>query len=328
MKKIWTILLAGAMLLTGCAKKEATQEAGREGELRIAVIPKGTTHVFWKSIHAGAVKAAQELGVDITWKGPQKEDDRKQQIEMVQNFVTRKMDAIVLAPLDFSALANPVEAATDAGVKVVIIDSGLDSDKFVSFVATDNKVGGKLAAKRLCEVMGGKGKALMMRYAEGSASTEKREAGFLEGMKEYGPKIELVSINQYGGVTAELAQKKADQLLTKFKNLDGIFCPNESTTYGMLRSLQTAGRAGKVKFVGFDSSESLVKALHEGTIDGLSVQDPFNMGYLGVKTAVAAIRNEAIEKRIDTGVIMVTPENMDQPKMKELLSPDLDKWLK
>ena len=327
MRQMWTILLAGAMLLTGCAKKDEDVAPG-EKKLRIAVIPKGTTHVFWKSIHAGAVKAAKELDVEVIWKGPQKEDDRKQQIEMVQNFVTRKMDAIVLAPLDFSALVNPVEAATDAGVKMIIIDSGLDSDKFVSFVATDNKVGGTLAAKRLCEVMGGKGKALMLRYAEGSASTEKREAGFLEGMKKFGPEIELVSINQYGGVTAESAQKKADQLLTKHKDLDGIFCPNESTTYGMLRSLQTAGRAGKVKFVGFDSSESLVKALQAGTINGLSVQNPFNMGYLGVKTAVAAIRNEVVEKRIDTGVIMVTPENMDEPEMKELLSPDLDKWLK
>jgi ribose transport system substrate-binding protein len=176
--------------------------------------------------------------------------------------------------------------------------------------------------------MGGKGKALMLRYAEGSASTEKREAGFLEGMKEYGPNIELVSINQYGGVTAESAQQKADQLLTKYKNLDGIFCPNESTTYGMLRSLQTAGLAGKVKFVGFDSSEALVKALRAGEINGLSVQNPFNMGYLGVKTVFAAIHSEPVEKRIDTGVVMVTPENMDEPKYAEILSPDLDKWLK
>lgn len=330
MQRMWTTLgaalLAGSMLLTGCGNKP--EAAGVEKKLRIAVIPKGTTHVFWKSIHAGAVKAERELGVEVIWKGPQKEDDRKQQIEVVQNFVTRKMDGIVLAPLDDSALVNPVEAATDAGVKVVIIDSDLKTDKFVSFVATDNFVGGKLGAKRLCEVMGGKGKALMLRYAEGSASTEKREAGFLEGMKEYGPEIELVSINQYGGVTAESAQQKADQLLTKYKDLDGIFCPNESTTYGMLRSLQTAGLAGKVKFVGFDSSEALVKALKAGEINGLSVQNPFNMGYLGVKTAVAAIKGEPVEKRIDTGVIMVTPENMDQPDMAGILSPDLDQWLK
>jgi ribose transport system substrate-binding protein len=327
---MWTTLgaalLAGTMLWTGCGKQP--EETGAPKKLRIAVIPKGTTHVFWKSIHAGAVKASQELDVEIIWKGPQKEDDRKQQIEVVQNFVTRRMDGIVLAPLDDSALVNPVEAATEAGVKVVIIDSDLRSEQYVSFVATDNFVGGKLGAKRLCEVMGGKGKALMLRYAEGSASTEKREAGFLEGMKEYGPEIELVSTNQFGGVTAESAQQKADQLLTKFKDVDGIFCPNESTTYGMLRSLQTAGLAGKVKFVGFDSSEALVKALRAGEINGLSVQNPFNMGYLGVMTVVAAIKGQEVERRIDTGVIMVTPENMDQPEMAELLSPNLDQWLK
>jgi ribose transport system substrate-binding protein len=329
---MWTTLgaalLAGTMLLTGCGKQAGSETDTGEPKLRIAVIPKGTTHEFWKSIHAGAVKAGQEMNAEIIWKGPQTEDDRKQQIEIVQTFVTRQMDAIVLAPLDSSALVNPVEAASDAGVKMVIIDSSLNSDKFVSFVATDNFVGGKLGAKRLCEVMGGKGKALLMRYAEGSASTEKREAGFLEGMKEYGPNIELVSTNQYGGATRESAQKKADQLLTKFRDVNGIFCPNESTTFGMLRALQTAGLAGKVKFVGFDSSESLVKALRAGEINGLSVQNPFNMGYLGVKTAVAAIKGEAVEKRIDTGVIMVTPENVDQPDMAELLSPDLDKWLK
>ena len=326
MKRMWTILLAGAMLAAGCGKREAGADGAKK--LRIAVIPKGTTHEFWKSIHAGAVKAGRELGAEIIWKGPQTEDDRKQQIEIVQTFVTRKMDAIVLAPLDSSALVGPVEAAVDAGVKMVIIDSSLNSDKFESFVATDNFVGGKLGARQLCEVMGGKGKALMMRYAEGSASTEQREAGFLEGMKEYGPGIELVSTNQYGGATRESAQKKADQLLTKFKDVDGIFCPNESTTYGMLRALQTAGLAGKAKFVGFDASESLLKGLRDGEIHGLSVQNPFNMGYLGVKTAVAAIKGEKVEKRIDTGVVMVTPENMAEPKYAEVLSPDLDKWLK
>jgi ribose transport system substrate-binding protein len=284
-----------AICTTGCGEKQQAATQAENG-LTVAVIPKGTTHVFWKSIHAGAVKAADELGVDVIWQGPQKEDDRKMQIEVVQNFVSRGADAIVLAPLDDVALVNPVRTAVQRGIEVVIIDSDLQSDDYSSFVATDNYEGGKLAAKRLTEVMGGKGQALMLRYAEGSASTMKREQGFLDGMKEYGPEIELLSTNQYGGVTAESAFQASQNLLTRFDDVDGIFCPNESTTFGMLRALQTAGKAGSIAFVGFDSSEPLVTALKEGQINGLTLQNPFRMGYLGVVTA-------------------------------QLLSPDLATWL-
>jgi ribose transport system substrate-binding protein len=284
--------------------------------------------VFWKSIHAGALKAGQELGVEVIWQGPQKEDDRKLQIEVVENFISRQVDAIVLAPLDDVALVNPVKTAMAKGIKVVIIDSGLAAEDYVCFAATDNLLGGKLAAKRLADAMGGKGKALMLRYAEGSASTMQREQGFLEGMKEAGPGIELVSTNQYGGVTAESAFQASQNLLTKFGDISGIFCPNESTTFGMLRALQTAGKAGKIQFVGFDASEPLVTALRHREIAGLTVQDPFKMGETGVRVAVAAVRGEKVEKRIDTGVVMVTPETMDQPEVKDLLNPDLERWLK
>jgi len=329
-----TMLAAGVGVLLGllgCEKQPKPvadeQPPPPPSAMKIAVIPKGTSHIFWKSIHAGAVKAGRELGLEIIWQGPEKEDDRKMQIEVVQNFISRKVDAIVLAPLDDVALVNPVKTAMARGIKVVIIDSGLQSDDYVSFAATDNYVGGKLAAKRLCEVMGNNGKALMLRYAEGSASTMKREQGFLDGMKEYAPGIDLVSTNQYGGVTAESAFKASQNLLTKFADVEGVFCPNESSTFGMLRALQTAGKAGTIKFVGFDASEPLIAALRKKEILGLTVQDPFKMGEIGVRTAVAAIRGEAVEKRIDTGVVMVTPEAMDSAEIKELLSPDLDKWL-
>lgn len=322
----------GLLILSGCGRENAgpagSTPAPAARPLKIAVIPKGTTHVFWKSIHAGAVKAGRELNADVIWQGPQKEDDRKLQIEVVQNFISRQVDAIVLAPLDDVALVTPVKTAMARGIKVVIIDSGLASDDYACFAATDNLLGGKLAARRLAEVMGGKGKALMLRYAEGSASTMQREQGFLEGIQEAAPEIELVSTNQYGGVTAESAFQASQNLLTKFGEVTGIFCPNESTTFGMLRALQTAGKAGRIHFVGFDASEPLVNALRQREIAGLTVQNPFKMGETGVRTAVAAVRGEAVPKRIDTGVVMVTPETMDQPEIRELLSPDLDQWLK
>jgi len=319
MKRVATVL-AGVLVFAAAAGAAAKKPV-------VAVIPKGTTHMFWKSIHAGANKAAAELGVEVVWQGPQREDDRKMQIEVVQNFTSRGVAAIVLAPLDETALAAPVREAVKRKIPVVVIDSDLKGNEHASFVATDNYAGGKMAARRLAEVLGGSGTALMMRYAEGSASTMKREQGFLDGMKEYGPGVSLVSTNQYGGVTAESAFKTGQNLLNRFPTVNGIFCPNESTTFGMLRALQTAGRAGAVKFVGFDSSEPLIDGLKKGKIHGLVVQNPFKMGYLGVKTAVAAVRGEPVKKRIDTGVAIVTAETLHAPGVREAVFPDLKRWL-
>ena len=305
----------------------------RAEEMTIAVIPKGTTHEFWKSIHAGAVKAAGEVGVEIIWKGPLKEDDREAQIAEVENFISRGVAGIVLAPLDDMALRVPVMNAARSGIPVVIIDSGLKSRDFVSFVATDNKKGGKLAGKRLAELLGGKGKVVMLRYQEGSASTMNRERGFMDAIAEY-PEIEVVSANQYGGATTESAYRASENLLAPLKkeegglSIDGIFCPNESTTFGMLRALQDGELGGKVRFVGFDSSEKLVQGLAAGQIDGLVLQNPMRMGYLGVKTLVNHLRGKEVEKRVDTGVHLVTGENMKEPEMARLLKPELEKWLK
>lgn len=306
------------MLLGGCAEEE---------KVSIAVIPKGTTHVFWKSIHAGAEKAAQELGIQVVWQGPQKEDDREMQINVVQNFVSRRADAIVLAPLDEAALVRPVKAALKRDIPVVVIDSDLKDTSYASFVATDNYRGGRMAAARMAALLDGSGKVLMMRYAEGSASTTKREQGFLDGMRELAPEVELVSTDQYGGVTAESALQVGQNLLNKYGELDGIFCPNESTTFGMLRALKIAGMAGEITFVGFDTSDPLIKGLKEGEIHGLIAQNPFKMGYLGVKTAYAVIQGNPVDKRIDTGVQLVTAETLDDPAVKEAIAPDIGRWL-
>jgi ribose transport system substrate-binding protein len=304
-----------------------TSTAADSKKLRIAVIPKGSTHSYWKSIHAGAVKAGQETGAEILWQGPQKEDDRQMQIQVVQNFVSQGVDGIVLAPLDDRSLASPVNAAVKRKIPVVIIDSGLQSEEFSSFVATDNHQGGKLSAQRLASLLAGKGKVIMLRYNEGSASTAEREAGFLEGIKEYGPNIELLSTNQYAGATMEKAFQASQNLLNRFAQVDGIYCPNESSTQGMLRALQTSGKAKKVKFVGFDANPTLIAAVQNGEIHGLAVQNPFKMGYEGVKTIVAVVKNESYEKKVDTGVKLVTLENINEPEVQELLNPDLDKWL-
>jgi len=332
-------LLAAVAVLAavGCQKDEGTGPVKKEGTLTIAVVPKGTMHVFWKSVHAGAVEGEKERNagvpegappnVKILWQGPVKEDDRADQISLVETFVQKRVDGIVLAPLDAKALVAPVRSAKAAGVPVVIIDSNLaDPDAYVSFVATDNYKGGVLGAQRLAELLGEKGgKVVLMRYQVGSASTENREKGFLDQIAKH-PDIEVVSSDQYAGATVESAMNQAQALLTKYGEgeVDGIFCPNESSAYGMLRALVESGRAGKVHYVGFDASDRLVEALEKGHIEGLVVQNPVRMGREGVVTMAKHLRGESVPKRIDTGVTLVTPENLSQPEIQTLVHPSLE----
>jgi ribose transport system substrate-binding protein len=296
------------------------------------VIPKGTSHVFWQSIHAGAAKAARELDVEIIWRGPLREDDRASQIAEVEGFITRGVSGIVLAPLDEAALVGPVGDAARAKIPVVIIDSGLKGGEFVSFVATDNRKGGRMAAEALAQMLPQGGKVVMLRYAEGSASTIEREEGFLEEIATR-KNISVLSSNQYGGADVEAAYKRAEAMLHRFRrpdgslDVDGIFTSNESNTLALVRVLQDSGWAGKTRFIGFDSSDTLAKAMSDGHIDALILQDPVKMGYLGVKTMVDHLRGQAVETRIDTGVHLVARDRMHDPALKELLHPDLS-WLK
>jgi ribose transport system substrate-binding protein len=239
------------------------------------------------------------------------------------------VSGIVLAPLDNRALVRPVEDAKRAGVPTVIIDSGLESEQFVSFVATDNRKGGTLAADRMGQLLNGKGKVLVLRYAEGSASTTEREEGFISQIKAKFPEIELVSTNQYAGATRDTAKRASENLLQTFGDVvQGIFTPNESSTAGMLLALEDIGKAGKVSFVGFDSSQRFIDALNAGQLHGIVVQNPFNMGYLGVRTMVDSLLGKPVEKKIDTGVMLVTKENLETPEVKTLLHPPLDQYLK
>jgi len=328
-------LIGAAACSDSASKKQdaGTAAAGAHKTYTLAVIPKGTTHEFWKSIHAGAIQAAQEFdaagdSVHIIWKGPLREDDREQQVQVVEGFTSQGVSGIVLAPLDNRALVRPVEEAKNAGVPTVIMDSGLESDQIVSFVATDNYKGGELCAERMGTLLGGKGNVLMMRYQEGSASTEQRERGFLDKMKSAYPGIKIVSSDQYGGATRETAKRTSENLLNRYAaDLDGIFTVNESNTVGMLLALQDISKAGKIKFVGFDASQPLLDAMKAHQLDGVAAQNPMKMGYLGVKTMMDHLKGKPVDKRIDTGVVMVTPENMDTPEMKDLTHPPIDKYL-
>ncbi|MHC4682145.1 MAG: ABC transporter substrate-binding protein, partial [Planctomycetota bacterium] len=308
--------------LTGCSKKDDTDKTE---QLTIAVIPKGTIHEFWKTVHAGAEMAGKELGVEVLWKGALKEDDREAQIGVVENIITRKVDGIVLAPLDDAALRRPVDEAMRSGIPVVIFDSGLQGENYISYVATDNFRAGQLAGQYMAKLLGGKGKVAVLRYAEGSYSTTRREDGFLDALRAFDG-IAIVTSNQYAGVTTESALTAAENLLARFGGMDGnlqidgIFCATEPTTLGILRALESAGYAGKIRFVGFDSSEKMIAALQAGELDGFVVQNPLKIGYLGVKTLFRHIRGEPVPRRIDTGSVLVTEQNLNEPDIHALLS--------
>jgi ribose transport system substrate-binding protein len=321
-------MLLFAALVTACGGDGSGGDS-----LQIAVIPKGTSHDFWRSVHAGALQAAQELSaggtaVNVIWKGPLREDDREQQVQVVEGFISQGVDGIVLAPLDDHALVRPVEEANNAGVPVTIIDSALQSDQIVSFVATDNRQGGRLAADRIAEVLGGEGNVLMLRYQEGSASTREREEGFLEQLRTNHPGVRIVSSDQYAGATRETAKSASENLLNRYgREIQGVFTPNESSTIGMLLALQDIGLAGNLTFIGFDATEMLVTALRDGQLHGLVVQNPMRMGYLGVRTMVEHLQGRTVDKLIDTGVGVITPDNLDDPEVQELLNPPLDQYL-
>ncbi len=326
---IWMLqphrLLAVAVALTiACGGAKPPAEPGM---LRIAVIPKGTTHEFWKAVHAGAIKAGAELGVTIECKGPLQESDREEQIKVIENFATRGVAGIALAPLDDAALVQPVANAVRAGIPVVIFDSDLKSPDYVSFVATDNFRGGQIAGEELAKRVGARGNIVLLRYAVGSASTTKREEGFLDEIAKH-PGLTVVSANQYAGTTTETAFQSSENLLAAHRRgstlgIDGIFCPNESASFGMLRALVDGGYAGKVHFIGFDSSPKFVAAITAGQMDGMVLQNPVKMGYLAVKALVQHLRGQPVDKRIDTGVTLVTKGNIADPAIAELVRPTL-----
>jgi ribose transport system substrate-binding protein len=290
--------------------------------LTIAVIPKGTTHAFWKSVEAGARSAGQELGVQINWNGPLKESDRAGQIAIVEQFISSNVSGIVLAPLDDTALLKPVQSAMAKKIPVVIIDSalkGTPGKDFVSFVATDNHKGGVLGGERLAQLLGNKGKVVLLRYAVGSASTTEREAGFMEVMKKY-PGIQILVDNRYAGATEGEAKTAAMNMIDSLKQADGIFCPNESSSMGMLLALRQNNLAGKVKFVGFDTSQPLVDAVKNGEINALVAQNPVKMGHDGVRTLVEKLRGQSVPVHEDTGVTVVDKANLSTPPVQKLLS--------
>lgn len=318
------LLLIGLAAVTACQPTAKSTSSNSEGRLRIAVIPKGTSHQFWLSVWAGAKAAAAEAGdVEILWKGPETEADTAGQIAVVKNFITSQVDGICLAPNHSQALLDVVMEAQAEGIPVVIYDSGLaPGAEYVSYVATDNYRGGALAGERLAEAIGHEGQVIMLRYKEGSESTEQREKGFLDAMAKEA-NIEVLSSDQYAGTTTQEAMEKATQLLNKYRDqVDGIFAVCEPNCNGTLEALNQTGLAGKVKFVAFDPSDRLIAGLSQGSVSGILLQDPYEMGRRSVLAVVAHLRGEAVEPTINTGEYVATADNQHTAPYDRLLRPE------
>jgi ribose transport system substrate-binding protein len=337
-RRTWLMSVFAGAAASGCQPAAA--------DYRVVVIPKGLTHEFWQSIHRGAARAGADLlrdpglRVEVIWDGPLRERDALAQIRIVDRRISTRVDGIVLAPQHSQTMVAPVRRAVEQGIPVVIIDSGLDAPELmVKYIATDNYNGGRLAAQRLLEVLRAAGKTapkiILLRYAVGSESTEKREQGFVdtidadnERRKLAGePPIEwLVRDGKYAGATKDSAYRESAPLVNQYRDLvDGIFCPNESSAAGMLDALRNLGLSRRVRLIGFDSSEPLLQAVDEGEIDGLILQDPYRMGYLGTWAVVQYLRGFEIEGPLNysTGEFVITKENLHAAATRELFDPEM-----
>jgi ribose transport system substrate-binding protein len=313
---IYAVLSLALAIAASACNKGAGNNA--DGKKTIAVIPKGVSHHFWQSVKAGADAAGKDLNVNIIWKGPAQETDISGQINIVEDAINRKVDGIVLAPSHGDSLVPIAERAQREGIPVTIFDSGISTEKYLSYVSTDNRQGGAAAAERMGEKLGGKGKVAILGVKKGSVSTDEREQGFEATIKQKFPGIQIVQW-LYGDANAAKSLAVAEDILTGHPDLNGLFASNESSIVGAVRAVRQRNLGGKVILVGFDSSPDLIQNIKEGSLDSLILQDPFKMGYEGVKTVVDKLAGKSPERRIDTGVKLLTKENLDTPEMQKLI---------
>jgi len=311
------LLIAPAALLAGC---------NRAKKLRIAVIPKSTAHLFWVSVHAGALAAAKKYGAEILWNGPPTESDYSRQIQIVDSMIAQRVDGIAIAAAERKALVGVVERAAASGIPVAVFDSGLDTRSYLTFVSTDNYAGGQLGARKLAGLMGGKGDAAIIMHAPGSFSTMDRERGFRDAMKSEFPGIRIVA-GQFSMGDRARARAAAENILSAQASLGGFFASTEPASAGISLALKARKRNGAVKFVGFDSSDAMMDDLRDGTLHATVVQDAFRLGYDPVRILIEKTRGVTPPKQVDLPARAVTAADLDQPDIIELLKPDIKKYL-
>lgn len=314
MKRFLFAIFLISVILPGCSKTGSNQP-------RILVSPKGLSHSFWVTVKNGAEAAGKDFHADVIWKGPAVETDIAGQIAILEDYINKKVDAIVLAACDTKALIPVVEKAHRKGIKIITIDSGLDSDVPLSLIATDNVAAARKAAHVLGKLIHQKGKVACIPFVPGAATSIMREEGFKQGLKDF-PEIKLVAV-QYSQSDVATAMNVMENILTAHPDLDGVFTANEAGTIGAVQALVSRNKTGRVKVVGFDAAPNEIEALQAGHVQALIVQNPYKMGYKGVEMAVLALQGKKIPKRIDTGVYVVTMDNLNTPEIQKLLQPML-----
>lgn len=317
MRRLAAAVLLSLLLVTG--------GCNRQTKKRIAVVPKGRAHLFWQSVHAGAVAAAREANVDIIWNGPATETDYNGQLQIVDAMINQRVDAICLAPIDKTVMVSVVERAAKEKIPMVIFDSPVDTQNFVSQVATDNYRAGQMAAERMGKILNGKGKVAIVAVQPGAASTMAREQGFEDAIRKDFSGIQILD-KRYGWADFAKSRDVAENMLTAHPELNALFASNESSAMGAAQALKA--RQTTVRLVGFDWSPTLLDGLKTGLIDSLVVQDPFRMGYESVKAALDKLNGGTPQKVNNLPPTVVTKDNLSDPKIEKQLNPDLDKYLK
>jgi ribose transport system substrate-binding protein len=310
-------LLIAAVLILGTACRRSPQKV-------IGVVPKATSHLFFVSVHAGVDQAARDFNVNVIWNGPSEETDFTRQIQIVDAFVARHVDALAISATDERALAGSVERAIQAGIPVSVFDSGVNVQDYVTFVATDNYGAGCTAARQLAALIGGKGKVGMVMHKPGGTSTLLREQCFEETMRKEFPGI-TIAARQYGMADPARSRNAAENILTAVPDLAGIFATSEPSSLGTIQAIQSRGLSGKLKLITFDFSDAHVEALKNGTIDVMLVQDPFRIGYEAIKSLAVKLKGGTPLHRMDLPARIITKADLDKPDVKALLFPD---WLK
>ncbi len=313
--RIAAALLVACLALAGCQKN--TKKV-------IAVVPKATSHLFWLSVQAGAMAAGEEYGVQVEWNGPASETEYPRQIQIVDSFISRRVDGIALAASERKALVGAVDRAAQAGIPLTVFDSGLDSENYMSFLATNNYEAGQMAGRALARLLNGNGKVAMVMHAPGSGSTMDRERGFEDVIKAEFPGIRIVA-SQFGQSDRSKAMAATENILTAHPDLDGIFASSEPSSVGASLALKSRSLAGKIQLVAFDSSEGMVEDLKGGVIAAMVVQDPFRMGHDAVKTIVDKLNGQTPPKRIDLSAHVITKADLSKTEVQNLLFPNLKK---
>jgi len=286
----------------------------------IAVVPKATSHLFFVSIHAGVRDAERDFGIEVLWNGPRDETDYSRQIEIVDSMVSRHVDGLAISATDRTALVAPVRRAMQAGIPVTVFDSGLDVKGYVTFVATDNYGAGQTAARKLAELIHGKGKVAELMQKPGGSSTGDRERGFDDTMAKEFPAISIVA-KQYGMGDPAKSRNAAEDILTAHHDLDGMFCSAEANSIGAIQALKSRTLGGKIKLITFDSSDIHIAALNDGIIDVMLVQDAYRIGYEAVRSLVMKLNGQTPPQQMDLSVHVIRKQDLGQPDVQALLFP-------